>query len=189
MVSYDLLWFLRIFIISYDFLWFPIRNNPGTTHGRPDKIAHMCLAVISYGFQWSLIFFNDSYDFLWLLFWMVRVLSTWLAQAHCTALLFSAQSPWRSSQQPWCRKALPTSTTKSGRRAKLGRAMAAHTACTTEGKLPQAHAAGAPRRSISTTTTICWSKWGPRQPTRSQAIGCTMCASRVGMHGTEIGNR
>ena len=206
MISYDSLWFrmisnnfqwfrmisydcIRFHIMSYDFLRFPIRNNPGTTHGWPDKIAHMCLAVISYGFQWSLIFFNDSYDFLWFLFWMVRVLSTWLAQAHCTALLFSAQSPWRTSQQACCCKALPTSATKSGRRAQLGCAKAAHTACTSEGKLPQAHAASANLRSISITTTTCWSKWGPGQPTRRQAFGCTVCASRVGMRGTKIGNR
>ena len=74
MISYDFQWFrmisydcIRFHTISYDFLWFPIRNNPGTTHGRPDKIAHICLAVISYGFLWFLMIFNDSYDFLWVL--------------------------------------------------------------------------------------------------------------------------
>ena len=66
-ISYDFLWLHKISYNFLWFLWFPIRNNLGTSHGRPDKLAHMCLAVISYGFLWSLMIFNDCYNFFWLL--------------------------------------------------------------------------------------------------------------------------
>ena len=87
-------------MFSYDFLWFPSRDKPGTTQGRPDKIAHMWLSMIcmvSYAFLWFLMISHDffwvpmiSNDFVWFL--MISMLpydSLWFPMISYDFLWFS----------------------------------------------------------------------------------------------------